>query len=238
MAAPPAHAARRKKRRRKKKKKHHPQPAAVAAPGAVTTPPTPRLLPHKYRWIVAWDDSRGDGLVRPVDDGADHDTPQDPATIPVRPLPSPQNPPAPKPPPGVGVYPGPFGRVQANRLLNRAGFGPRPGQAEQLAAMGLQSAVHSLTRPERPGDPHRARRHVDDDGNPLAPADAWGHDHLWWLDRMVRTDQPLVERMALVLHDWFATSNDERLQAAADDRPVEPLPQRLLRLLPRPASRR
>ena len=51
---------------------------------------------------------------------------------------------------------------------------------------------------------------------------------------MVRTDQPLVERMALVFHDWFATSQAERLQAAADDRPVEPLPRRLLRLLPRP----
>ena len=25
---------------------------------------------------------------------------------------------------------------------------------------------------------------------------------------MVRTDQPLAERMALVWHDWFATSND------------------------------
>ena len=43
---------------------------------------------------------------------------------------------------------------------------------------------------------------------PIAPADAWGHDHLWWLDRMVRSNQPLVERMALVFHDWFATSND------------------------------
>ena len=44
--------------------------------------------------------------------------------------------------------------------------------------------------------------------DPLAPEDAWGHDHLWFLDRMVRTDQPLVERMTLVWHDWFATSND------------------------------
>ncbi|MTD46759.1 DUF1800 family protein [Conexibacter sp. W3-3-2] len=34
----------------------------------------------------------------------------------------------------------------------------------------------------------------------------WGHDHAWWLDRMVRTDQPLVERMTLIWHDWFATS--------------------------------
>ena len=40
----------------------------------------------------------------------------------------------------------------------------------------------------------------------IAPADIWGHDHLWWLDRMIRTNQPLVERMALVFHDWFATS--------------------------------
>jgi uncharacterized protein (DUF1800 family) len=47
---------------------------------------------------------------------------------------------------------------------------------------------------------------VDDDGNALAPEDLWGHDALWWLDRMVRTNQPLVERMALVWHDWFATS--------------------------------
>ena len=49
--------------------------------------------------------------------------------------------------------------------------------------------------------PHDAK------GHPLAPADAWGHDHCWWLDRMVRTSRPLVERMTLVWHDWFATSN-------------------------------
>ena len=40
----------------------------------------------------------------------------------------------------------------------------------------------------------------------LAPRDVWGHDVLWWLDRMVRTKAPLVERMTLVWHDWFATS--------------------------------
>ena len=44
------------------------------------------------------------------------------------------------------------------------------------------------------------------DGAPLAPKDAFGHDHLWWLD-MVRTSRPLIERMTLVWHDWFATSN-------------------------------
>ena len=48
----------------------------------------------------------------------------------------------------------------------------------------------------------------DDKGHPLAPYDAWGEDHCWWLDRMVRTSRPLVERMTLVWHDWFATSNE------------------------------
>ena len=127
----------------------------------------------------------------------------------------------------------PFGLAQAVRLLNRAGFGPVPGQADALASMGLIAAVQSLTRPSGAARLNGPAP-VDDEGAPIAPADAWGHDHLWWLDRMVRSDQPLVERMALVFHDWFATSEGRRLQAAADDRPVEPLPGRLLRLLPRP----
>ena len=42
---------------------------------------------------------------------------------------------------------------------------------------------------------------------PIDPEDAYGHDHLWFLDRMVRSNQPLVERMTLVWHDWFATSD-------------------------------
>ena len=36
----------------------------------------------------------------------------------------------------------------------------------------------------------------------------WGNDVLWWLDRMVRTRAPLIERMTLTWHDWFATSNE------------------------------
>ena len=39
------------------------------------------------------------------------------------------------------------GVAQANRLLNRAGFGPAPGEAEALVAMGMVGAVQSLTRP-------------------------------------------------------------------------------------------
>ena len=100
---------------------------------------------------------------------------------------------------------GTFDVAHAERLLWRAGFGPRPGEAEALAKLGLDGAVHSLLYPKTEKlvgpKPH------DSKGRPLAPYDAWGHDHCWWLDRMVRTSRPLVERMTLVWHDWFATSN-------------------------------
>ena len=105
----------------------------------------------------------------------------------------------------IPVHSGAFGPAQAERLLWRAGFGPRRGEAAALARLGLDRAVRSLTHPSGErfvGTPPR-----DDKGRALAPTDAWGHDHLWWLDRMVRTSRPLVERMTLVWHDWFATSN-------------------------------
>ena len=106
----------------------------------------------------------------------------------------------------VAVYKGPFGHEQAERLLWRAGFGPRKGETQALAKLGFDAAVRSLTRPGAERWVGPAPR--DDKGRALAPADAWGHDHLWWLDRMVRTSRPLVERMTLVWHDWFATSVD------------------------------
>jgi uncharacterized protein (DUF1800 family) len=91
---------------------------------------------------------------------------------------------------------------QAERLLWRAGFGPRPGAAEKLASLGLDAAVESLVSPgpEKLTGPAPVR---------LSPGDAWGHDVLWWLDRLVRTRRPLVERMTLVWHDWFATTDEE-----------------------------
>jgi uncharacterized protein (DUF1800 family) len=105
------------------------------------------------------------------------------------------------------VYRGSFGTAQAERLLWRAGFGPRPGEAKKLAKKGLTGAVQSLTRP----GPERLRGPAprDDDGRPLTPLDVYGHETLWWMDKMVRTNRPLIERMTLVWHDWFATSDDE-----------------------------
>ena len=64
----------------------------------------------------------------------------------------------------------------------------------------------SLTRPS--GTAPMDGPAPTDDGDPIAPYDHYGHDLLYWLDRMVRSRHQLVERLALVFHDWFATSND------------------------------
>src|SRR5436305_12798247 len=95
--------------------------------------------------------------------------------------------------PQVAAHHGPFGAAEAERLLWRAGFGPRKGEAEKLSALGLDGAVRTLTSPGREqfvGPPP-----TDDKGRPLAPYDAWGHDHVCWLDRVVRTSRPRRERI-------------------------------------------
>jgi uncharacterized protein (DUF1800 family) len=111
----------------------------------------------------------------------------------------------------VATLRGRFTEQHATRLLWRAGFGPRPGDVKRLVDLGLDGAVASLTRPTGPAaligrPPH------GDHGRPLDPVDVWGDDHCWWLDRMVRSDQPLQERMTLIWHSWFATSIDGATQ--------------------------
>ena len=132
-----------------------------------------------------------------------------PVTTPVTPLPPPARPPRAPLPDGAVPEQETWGRAQAERLLWRAGFGPRPGDLDRFAAMTPAQAVHALTRPAGEATLTPADRPPrDENGNPIDPDNVWGHDHLWWLDRMVRSDQPLVERMTLIWHDWFATSQD------------------------------
>jgi len=103
------------------------------------------------------------------------------------------------------IYAGPFGEREATRLLWRAGFGPRPGDAARLAALGLERAVASLTRPSGTARLIGAAPH-NSQHQPLDPINVFGDDHCWWLDRMVRSDHQLIERMTLIWHSWFATS--------------------------------
>jgi hypothetical protein len=120
----------------------------------------------------------------------------------------PVSPPAPSPTPAPTVSSPAMTLPQVQRLLWRAGFGPTPGQAQSLVGQPLQQVVFGMTRPSGAAT-LSGPEPVDEEGYPLDPANAWGQDHCWWLDRMVRSDQQLVERMTFVLHDWFANSNEQ-----------------------------
>jgi hypothetical protein len=119
--------------------------------------------------------------------------------------------PASPPPPSsapVPTAPAILTQAGAQRLLWRAGFGPKPGEVAALAGQPLQQVVYDLTRPAGAAV-LSGPEPVDEEGNPLDPVNAWGEDHCWWLDRMVRSDQQLVERMTYIWHDWFANSNEK-----------------------------
>jgi uncharacterized protein (DUF1800 family) len=96
-------------------------------------------------------------------------------------------------------------RAKAERLMWRAGFGGRPAQIDAMARAGVSASVEGLLKPRGralKGPPPRV------DGRPLDPINEYGHDVLWWLDRAVRGEHSLVERMTFNWHDHFATSND------------------------------
>ena len=100
-------------------------------------------------------------------------------------------------------YAGRFGPRHAAHLLRRAGFGGSEADVARIASLGVQSAVDSLLHPTAPDadfppypdaavlyDPKKARQATQ----------------LWWLDRMLRTNRPLAEKMTLFWHGHFATS--------------------------------
>src|SRR3954462_6287903 len=100
------------------------------------------------------------------------------------------------------------------RLHWRAGFGARPHEAAHWAAAGRDASIRALfdARPVLVGPPPTV------DGKPIDPVNEWSHDVLWWLDRMVRTQRPLEEKLTLFWHDHFATTNQDTPLMLAQNR--------------------
>ena len=103
----------------------------------------------------------------------------------------------------LGRHRGPFGRRQAAHLARRAGFGPTPAEVDRLVALGIDGAVDSFLHPSEadldfPAFPEIAAIYDPKTRNQTAK--------MWWLDRMLRTKRPLVEKMTLFWHGHFATS--------------------------------
>ncbi len=100
-------------------------------------------------------------------------------------------------------------RAHVRRLFWRAGFGATAAEAAYWARRSRHETVDWLLRGgEGPPRPRLPRPAVD--GRALDPVNEYGHDVLWWLDRMVRAKRPLNEKMTLFWHDHFATADQDR----------------------------
>ena len=104
----------------------------------------------------------------------------------------------------LGTYGGSFGRRHAAHLLRRAGFGGRPEEVDAFAALGAQAAVDALLHPAQP---ETAFVDYPDAVLLYDPKTRNQTAEMWWLDRMLRTQHPLIEKMTLFWHGHFATSD-------------------------------
>ena len=100
-----------------------------------------------------------------------------------------------------------WSEAHVQRLFWRAGFGATPREAHYWARRGKARTIRWLLH----GGPSPAPRvrPARLDGHHLRPEDEWGHDVLWWLDRMIRSRHPLQEKLTLFWHDHFATSEQD-----------------------------
>jgi uncharacterized protein (DUF1800 family) len=87
------------------------------------------------------------------------------------------------------------------RVMWRAGFGATAHEARTWAHRGRGETLRWLLSP----DGRKAPLLPGPKPMALDPVNEYGHDMLWWLDRMVRTTRPLEEKMVLIWHDHFAT---------------------------------
>lgn len=97
---------------------------------------------------------------------------------------------------------GEWNRAAVLHLYRRAGFGARPEELDQALAAGLEATLERLFE-------DRASPELAASIRPLLAAGDLGLLQAWWLALILEGGAPVRERVALVWHDLFATSNDK-----------------------------
>ena len=98
----------------------------------------------------------------------------------------------------------PWNLAGAAHLLRRAGFGPTWDELQRALAAGPQPAVDALIKPK--ADVDSFNREYDHNEAVVARSGSAEPLRAWWLRRMIDTPHPLLEKMTLFWHDFFAAS--------------------------------
>ncbi len=93
----------------------------------------------------------------------------------------------------------PWNLARAAHLWRRAGFGATWGQLQESLEVGPQRTVDRLLKPR--ADVDAFNRTCDGYAEKAASAVAL---RAWWLRRMIQTPHPLLEKLTLFWHDFFA----------------------------------
>ena len=114
---------------------------------------------------------------------------------------------------------GPEERRSISRLIHRVGFGPKPGEFEELLALGFERAsqrilggasLYSTELPQKLGLSDLGQRPRANTPEIIDYVEKKRFQlrtmTLWWLDQMVTLDNPISERMAWFWHGHWATS--------------------------------
>ncbi|HUS17144.1 MAG TPA: DUF1800 domain-containing protein, partial [Chloroflexia bacterium] len=96
-------------------------------------------------------------------------------------------------------------RRWVTHLLRRAGFGATAAEVAAYAALGYEGAVDRLLNPQRVDDRAATDLAAGAAGD-LQPDTRIADGQALWLLRMLYTQRPLQEKMALFWHNHFATS--------------------------------
>src|SRR4051812_3505368 len=102
----------------------------------------------------------------------------------------------------------PWTEAHVRRVFWRAGFGATAEEAQHFAGAGRSATIRWLVDGDGPAELHGPAPSAD--GEPLDPVNEFGHDVLWWMDRMVRSTRPLEEKLTLFWHDHFATRDQDQ----------------------------
>lgn len=98
----------------------------------------------------------------------------------------------------------PWNLALAGHLCRRAAFGATWEQLQRALRDGPQRTIDALLRPR--GDVAAFNRQYDDLETPANDENSSNDLRAWWLQRMIRTPHPLLEKMTLFWHGHFGVN--------------------------------
>jgi uncharacterized protein (DUF1800 family) len=99
----------------------------------------------------------------------------------------------------------PWNLIQAGHLYRRAAFGANWEQLQQALSDGPQQTIDKLFKPQADTTAFNDTY----DGYDNAAAGSIKSLRAWWLRRIIQTPHPLLEKMTLFWHGYFATNSDK-----------------------------